>query len=386
MLTGVFSNRSVNHRLPTAQVSRDPQTFHRRLPGYAPTPLLTAPDLAAALGVGQLWLKYEASRMAMPAYKILGASWAVYRALCERLPAPLPPWQTIDELAAHLEPLRPLTLAAATDGNHGRAVARMAALLRLGAHIFVPAGTADARINAIESEGARVTVVDGSYEEAVRRSAEPSGPEWLVISDTSWPGYETVPRWIIEGYSTIFWEIEDQLAEQAAPPPDVVLVQTGVGALAAAVVHHMRRADLPHPPQIVNVEPTRAACVLASMQAGELVEVPGPHDSLMAGLNCGRPSLVAWPLLAQGIDLFLAIDDEAARQAMRDLAQQGIVAGETGAAGVAGLTTLLTDPQAASYRQQLGIGPQTRVLAIITEGITDPLAYEQIVGTPQASG
>jgi diaminopropionate ammonia-lyase len=229
-----------------------------------------------------------------------------------------------------------------------------------------------------------VTVVDGTYEDAVRRSAEPAGPAWLVISDTSWPGYETVPRWIIEGYSTIFWEVEDELAARGEPFPTLVAVQTGVGALAAAVVRHMRRPDLPHPPHIVNVEPTRAACVLASMQAGELVEVPGPHDSLMAGLNCGCPSLVAWPLLAQGIDMFVAIDDAAVPPAMRHLAQHGIVAGETGAAGVAGLAALLGSPQAATYRQQLGIGPATRVLALITEGITDPVAYAQLVGADSA--
>jgi diaminopropionate ammonia-lyase len=278
-----------------------------------------------------------------------------------------------------------LTLAAATDGNHGRAVARMARLLGFDAHIFVPAGTVMPRIEAIESEGATVTVVDGGYDDAIARSAQEAGERCLVISDTSWPGYEQVPRWVIDGYSTIAWEVDDELARRGEPQPDVVAVQMGVGALAGALTRHYRRPGLDHRPRLLGVEPTKAACVLASMEAGRIVTIPGPQDSIMAGLNCGTPSLIAWPTVSGGIDVFVAVPDERAREAMRTLAQAGVVSGESGAAGLAGLLEVVGSPDAGPARELLGLGPSSRVLVYSTEGATDPDAYLEIVGRPAAA-
>lgn len=361
--------------LPEANPTREPLALHRRLPGYEPTRLAEAPRIAARLGLERLWVKDESSRMGLPAFKIMGASWAVYRAvgqaLKERAGREIGPWATIDELAAQLAPLRPLTLTCATDGNHGRAVARMAKLLGFGARILVPSDMAPARIAAIESEGAEVVRHEGTYDEAVARSAREAGDRALVISDTSWPGYEEVPRWVIEGYSTIFWEIADELEGRGEPGPDVVAVQIGVGALAAAVVRHFRRPGVAPAPFILGVEPTRAACALASIEAGEIVELPGPHDSIMSGLNCGIPSPVAWPLVSRGIDGFIAVEDERARVAVRALAEEGIVAGECGAAGLAGLMT---------WRDAFGGNLSgKRALVITTEGATDPEAYRRII-------
>ena len=375
-----FFNPAVRPTLATDPPTREPLFFHELLPGYAPTPLVATPALARRLGVGQVWVKDESERLGLPAFKILGASWAVYRALTARLGDAITDWATLDELRARLAPLGSLTLVAATDGNHGRAVARMARLLDCSAHILVPAGTARARIEGIEREGATVAVVDGTYDDAVAQSAALASPTHLVISDTSWPGYEEVPRWVIEGYSTILWEIDDELAQHAASTPDLVLVQMGVGAFAAAVVRHYRRPGVAAPPHIVGVEPDTAACVLASLRAGALTEVPGPHPSIMAGLNCGLPSLIAWPALRDGLDATVAITDDAARDAMRDLAATGIVAGETGAAGLGGLVTLLTGPGADERRARLGITAATRVLLFSTEGATDPVAYAAIMG------
>lgn len=356
--------------------------FHRRLPGYAPTPLVDAPSLAGRLGVGRMWVKNESSRLGLPAFKMLGASWATYRALAERLGDTLEPWSTVDELRERVAALLPMTLAAATDGNHGRAVARMARLVGFGARIFVPAGTASARTDAIASEGAEVVVVNGTYDEAVARAADQAGDHCMVISDTSWPGYEDVPRWVIEGYATIFAEVDDALAAQGEPGPDIVAAQIGVGALAAAVARHYRRPGMQIAPRILGVEPEHAACVLASIAAGQVVTVPGPHDSIMAGLNCGTPSTVAWPDLRDGLDLFVAIADEWPRRAMRALAGTGIVAGETGSSGLAGLLALLTDSDAANVaaaRAALGATETSRVLVICTEGATDPANYRRIV-------
>lgn len=352
----------------------DPLVFHQRLPGYTPSPLRDAPDIAQELGLDRLWVKDESSRMGLPAFKILGASWAVYRALAQRLStsgAPtIPANASIDEVAIAVEPLKPLTLTCATDGNHGRAVARMARLLGLSAHIFVPDDMVQARQDAIASEGAQVTIVDGTYDDAVARSADVVDDRHLVISDTSWPGYEDIPRWVIDGYSTIFREVDDELARRGEAGPDLVAVQIGVGALAASVVSHYRHPDRTPRVFILGVEPTHAACVLASMEAGEIVQIPGPLDSIMSGLNCGLPSAIAWPLVSTGIDTFIAVDDERTREAMRALAREGVVAGECGGAGLAGLMTWI--------RCFGGGGQGKRALVVSTEGATDPDAYRQI--------
>jgi diaminopropionate ammonia-lyase len=185
------------------------------------------------------------------------------------------------------------------------------------------------------------------------------------VSDTSWDGYTTVPRTVIDGYATIFAEVDEQLA---ASLPDLVVAPMGVGALASAAVAHCSASAL-----VAVVEPLSAACGLRSAQAREPVYVPGPHDSIMAGLNCGSVSGIAWPTVRDGVDVFVAIDDERAEQAMRDLAAIGIVAGETGAASLAGLRALVE-----SHVLDLA---NRRALVLVTEGATDPVAYERIVGT-----
>ena len=372
-------NPGVRPRLETELPSRAPLAFHRRLPGYVATPLVEAPALARANGVARVWVKDESRRLGLPAFKMLGASWAAYRAVAERLGRDPEPWAGLDELRRVLAPLRPLTLAAATDGNHGRAVARMATLLGAGAEIYVPKGTASARIAAIQGEGARVTVVDGDYDAAVSAAAATAGERCLVIADVAWPGYERVPTWVVEGYATIFWEADDQLEALGDERPDLVVVPVGVGALAAAAVRHYRRRGLRPRPRLIGVEPLAAACVLRSLRAGQMVSVPGPHRSIMAGLNCGTPSLVAWPSLRAGLDAVVAVADERARQAMRDLAALGIVAGETGAASLAGLDELTSGPDAVEVRRALGLGTDARVLLLCTEGATDPDAYRRIV-------
>jgi diaminopropionate ammonia-lyase len=375
MSTRFFRNepKSFSGRAP----GREVLAFHRSLPGYEATTLVSAPDLAARLGVADVLVKDESNRLGLPSFKILGASWAVARALAEHAGKSEGPPGSLEELAARAAPLRPLTLAAAT-GNHGRAVARMARLLGLDARIFVPRGTARARIEGIESEGAEVEIVAGTYDDAVARSAAIAGSSCIVVSDTSWPGYDRVPCWVIEGYSTILIEIDEQLTRREAEPPNLVFVQMGVGALAAAVVRHFRRPGGLNA-AIVGVEPTRAACILASIEAGGIVSIPGPHDSIMAGLNCGTPSLVAWPEVSAGIDLYLAIEDERAREAMRLLADVGIVAGETGAAGLGALLEVLESEALEETRAALGLDATARVLLFCAEGATDPDAYREFV-------
>jgi diaminopropionate ammonia-lyase len=346
--------------------------FHQSIDGYAPTPLRRAPRTAEALGVAEVLVKDESIRLGMPAFKILGASWAIHRALVDRAGEELhsvPTYETLVDLA---ERIRPLMLSAATDGNHGRGVAHMARRLGFESRVYVPEGMAQARIDAIASEGATVTVVHGGYEDAVRRSAEDAGERCLVISDTSWPGYEDIPRWVVDGYETIFAEIDEAIAEQELLRPGFVALPMGVGALAAAGVRHYWGADDPRP-QLIGVEPVSAACVLLSVEADEIVTLTEPQTSMMAGLNCATPSLIAWPLVSRGLDAYVSVSDDRVPVAMRLLAADGVVAGETGAAGLAGMLRL------AGEADRLW-DADACVLLLATEGATDPENYERIVG------
>ncbi len=319
-----------------------PVGYHRSLPGYEPTRLIDAPELAAVWGVARVLLKFEEERFGLPAFKFLGASWAARQLLGD------PPYDPR------------ITLIAATDGNHGRAVARVARLAGTGATILVPRGTVQARIDAIAGEGAAVEVVDGSYDDAVRLSAQMADDTHIVLSDTSWPGYEEVPLHVIDGYATIFHEIDE--------PVDVALIPIGVGSLAAAAARHYA----PTGTRLVGVEPEGAACLLESVRAGRITEVPGPHTSIMAGLNAGLPSLVAWPDVSAGFDAFCAVDDQVAIDGMRALAGLGVRAGEVSGGTAGAAARIEHDPGAT-------------VLVLLTEGVTDPAAYERLVGGPAAT-
>ncbi|MCC6998585.1 MAG: diaminopropionate ammonia-lyase [Deltaproteobacteria bacterium] len=347
----------------------DVQAFHRSLPGYQPTPLLELPALARELGVGAVLLKDEAQRFGLNAFKVLGASYAIQR------------W-----LASQGKVAGGLTFATATDGNHGRAVAWSARRLGHKAVIFVPSNTVPARIEAIRGEGAEVVVVAGTYDDTVRRAAaEAAQHGWQVISDTAYPGYLEIPRWIMEGYGTLFAEIDAELGQRGQAAPDVVLLQAGVGGLACAgTLAYRRRGG--RVPTLVSVEPTDADCLLESIASpdGSIREAHGKQNSIMAGLNCGTPSLLAWPVLRAGMHGFLAVEDSFAEAAMRRLAagdggDPRVVSGESGAAGLAGLLALMTEPGLAGARGELGLGPAARVLLINTEGDTDPVNYRRIV-------
>lgn len=371
----VFMN-SVSELPPNTFEPNVALAFHKRLPGYAPTPVFSVPGLADRLGIGAVLINDESERLGLPAFKMLGASWASYRAVVAHTGIDPDAWSSVEDLAALLEPHLPLTLATATDGNHGRAVARFARLIGFGARIWVPAGTVDARIAAIESEGATVTVTYGSYDDAVAEAALAADDTTLVISDTSWPGYEIVPQWVIDGYSTMMSEIEDDTSSHGLPTPTVIVAPMGVGALAAAIVLHY--VDHDPRPVIIGAEPTNAACVMAALEAGEVVTLPGPHDTTMVGLSCGTASPIAFPTIRAGLSAAVSFDDDWAEEAMRLLAAQGIVAGETGAAAFATLLALVD--RRPDLRGEFNLGPHDVALVIVTEGATDPINYRSIVG------
>lgn len=339
-----FFERDARFPKPDPAVLR----FHETLPEYQPTPLHSLTDLARELGIASLLVKDESARFGLKAFKALGASWAIHRFLDRQGRAGV-------------------TFAAATDGNHGRAVAWSARLTGNRAVIYVPRQTVRARIDAIRGEGAEVIVVDGTYDDAVRRADHDSKINgWQVISDTAYPGYMEIPAWVIEGYSTMFREIQAR--------PDIVIIQAGVGGLAAATVKYFAGA------KIVCVQPSAADGLLesASSENGEPRSTQKSQRTIMAGLACGTPSLSAWPVLKRGVTLFMSVDDRFAAEAMRRLHPR-IISGETGAAGLAGLIALCREPEFVQSKEQLGLCGESSVLVISTEGDTDPENYRAIV-------
>ena len=249
----------------------------------------------------------------------------------------------------------------ATDGNHGRAVAHMAALLGLGATVFVPDVMSPAAAAAIEGEGADVvrttTDYDGAVIAAAAFASERSDRE--LVQDTAWPGYEQVPAWIVEGYDTMLEEVDEQLGAA----PDLVAVPVGVGSLAQAVVSHYRRSGSPHP-AVLSVEPDSAACVLASLVAGAPVTV-ATRETVMAGLNCGTVSTSAWPVLHAGCDAAVAVTDAEALRAVGDLGRRGVSSGPSGAATLAGVRAALGTPE---RRDALALDSRSTIVALSTEG------------------
>lgn len=346
------------------------QGFHRTLSGYAPTPLASVPELAAELGVGHVFVKNESDRLGLPAFKILGASWAVCRALCARFGLDAA-GMTVPALRDYVRANAPAghapVLVTATDGNHGRAVARMAKLLGLAARIYIPKGLSDAAIEGIEGEGAELVALEATYDEVVEAAAHSTAgnSQDLLVQDTSWPGYTDIPRWIVDGYTTLFTEIDQTLRELGHPGPDLVACPVGVGSLAHALVDYYRSAGNPRP-SLLSVEPETAACIAQSLLAGCPVTVDTSFPSIMAGLNCGTPSELGWPSLRAGLDAAITVSENECRQAVLDLSELGQDAGPCGAATLAGVRNALADDD---RRAQLNLGPESVIVLVSTEGL-----------------
>jgi diaminopropionate ammonia-lyase len=359
------------------------RAFHESIPGYAPTPLVSVPAVAAEFGVAHVLVKHEAERFGLPSFKIVGASWAVNAALSDVLG--LAPQRTLVDLQDAVAPLRGrAALTTATDGNHGRAVARMARELGLDSIVYVPDEIASARADAIRAERAEVEVVPGSYDAAVRyaadcaaRSAEDGGLRHVLVSDTSWDGYTRIPLAVSDGYTTIFEEMKAQFVGLlgSAATIDVAVVPVGVGAFASAAVNSLLGCA------VVSAEPTAADCLWRSLEAGKPVVVPGPHGSTMAGLNCGEVSYNAWPVLAQGVRAAVRLSDLEATAAVRELAGLGIASSESGAASLAALRRLRLDARAGSL-----LRPASSVVLFDTEGVTDQVAYNAAIARKECLG
>ncbi|HEQ98972.1 MAG TPA: diaminopropionate ammonia-lyase [candidate division Zixibacteria bacterium] len=365
----------------------DIRDVHRSLKEYKPTPLIDLPGLAEHLGIGRLLIKDEAQRFGLKAFKALGATYAIYRFVCGEfeksgLDIPSPEFfYSAEEIISSAQ----YTFCTATDGNHGRGVAWTASKLRQNAVIYMPKNTVSARIENIRGHGADVYIVDGAYDDAVRicrDEAEKYG--WQIISDTAWPGYETIPEWIMAGYLTIFREIDESLKKKDSI--DCFIVQGGVGALAASASWYYNTVHSQTGLRIVSVEPREAACLLESIDTpqGEPVKSRGKLNSIMAGLNCGTPSITAWPFIKQGIDIFITVTDRDAVEAMRTyyyphVNDPRIVSGESGASSLAALKVLCLHDDYKDALNSIGLNKQSTVVLLNTEADTDPEFFKNAV-------
>ncbi|HRP97224.1 MAG TPA: diaminopropionate ammonia-lyase [Rhodocyclaceae bacterium] len=356
-------------------------------PGYAPTALHALPALAGRLGLGRLCYKDESTRFGLKSFKALGGAYAVFRliqkAVAARHNGHVPGAAEILS-GAYRDIVSALTVTCATDGNHGRSVAWGAQLFGCRCVIYIHATVSDGRRDAIAHYGAEVVRVPGNYDDSVRHAAaEAERNGWTVVSDTTYEGYRDIPIDVMHGYGVMSREIVHALDDA---PPTHVIVQAGVGALAASVCANFWLAWGERRPRFIVVEPQQADCLFESGRAGHPVAIHGELDTVMAGLACGEVSPVAWEILRDGADFFSTVADRFALEAMRVFARPAgtdpaIVAGETGGSGLALLLAAAAD---ADIWHALGLGPHARVLLIGSEGDTDPQIYRNVVGLDAA--
>ena len=334
--------------------------------------------MADELSLKALHYKDESSRFELASFKALGGAYAVQLILRDAISQLLGQEITLEEvdLVSHPESARSVTVVTATDGNHGRSVAWGARRFGCSCEIYMHEHVSHGRQAAVEALGARVHRVEGNYDDSVHVAmADASANDWLMVSDTSWPGYLDIPRNVMGGYTVMTSEAMDQWPH--AEPPTHVFIQGGCGGLAGAVCADLWQRYGMHKPRVIIVEPAPAACLYESACAGEPRVVNIKTESLMAGLSCGEASLIAWPILKLGAEDFLTITDESIGPLMGRLArEESIVAGESAVAGLAGLMEAHGDED---LRGALSLTESSRVLVFGTEGATDPAVYRQLV-------
>lgn len=357
----------------TAEVAKNVRRFHQGMKGYQTTPLISLEQLAQQLNVGSIYVKDEALVIGLDSFKVLGASYAILKLLSKVL--------NLNEATmsfADLEriPKNKFTFVTATDGNFGKAVAWVGKQLGQKAIVYVPHNMTMRRRNAIKMFGAIVLEPEGedkSYDGAVHEASTYLGKDnYLVVSDTSWEGYEEVPTSVMQGYLTMCDEVAEQLSHFGLRKPSHLFLQVGVGGFAASVLGYYNSVFGNDRPISTVVEPTTAACFLESMKNDKLTHIK-TGDTVMAGLCCGEPSTLAWPVLFNCADHFIAIPDDAAVDAVRILANpkppdKAIIAGESGAAGIGCLIRILnTNPDIV---KKLDITKDSTILVFNTEGAT----------------
>lgn len=366
--------------------ARKARSFHKSFPEYKETPLRSLNALSAHLGVKGIYVKDESYRFGLNAFKVLGGSYSIGNIVAERLGQDISelPYEKLvsDEVRARLDGLAFVT---ATDGNHGRGVAWTASRLGLKSVVYMPKGSALERLHNIQALGAQASITEFNYDDAVRLAAsEAEKNGWVLVQDTAWDGYEDIPAWIMQGYTTMAYEAVEQLQEVK---PTHVFLQAGVGALSGGVtgfISDFYKGD--DRPIITIVEPNKADCIFRTAKAadGRIHCVTGSMNTIMAGLACGEPCTIGWEVLRDYADNFVSIPDYVAAKGMRILGNPmeddpKVISGESGAATLGFVAELMENESLDWLREQLQITADSQILCFSTEGDTDKENYRRIV-------
>lgn len=363
--------------------------FHKSFPQYSVTPLQKLSALASYLGVKGIYCKDESYRFGLNAFKVLGGSYAMGRYIAKELGRDISqlPYNVLssDKLR---EEFGQATFFTATDGNHGRGVAWAAKRLGQKAVVRMPKGTTKTRFDNIAKEGAEVTIEEVNYDDCVRMAAAEAAKteHGIIVQDTAWAGYEEIPSWIMQGYGTLVLEADKQLKENGVDRPTHVFVQAGVGSLAGAVVGYFAHKYKENPPVMVVCEASAADCLYRSaVQAdGNLVNVTGDLQTIMAGLACGEGNTIGWDILKNHVTVFASCPDWMSAKATRIYANPlendpHIISGESGSVPLGLAYTVLHDEDAKDLKEALKLDENSNILVISTEGDTDPVRYREIV-------
>lgn len=350
-------------------------------PGYGVTPLLSLDTLADEAGVKAVYYKDEASRFGLGSFKALGGAYAVFCLLKAKIEKQTGTQVSVADVLArtHADIAAGYTVACATAGNHGRSVAWGAQLFGCPCHIYLHKGVGPDRADAIAKYGAVIHRVDGNYDDSVRAAAsDAERHDWTIVSDTSYPGYMDIPKFVMQGYAVMFDEIVQQLG---ATTLSHVFAQGGVGGLASAAAGCFWDKWGSARPELVVVEPDHASCLFESARGSKITTIDGALDTHMLGLACGEPSVLAWDILSRGADYFMTIPDSIIFDEIRQLkakryGNESIIAGESAVAGLAGFRRVAADPY---LRKATGLDENSTVLLFGTEGDTDPAMYKRII-------
>ena len=367
--------------------TRRAQAFHSGIPGYGPTPLAHLSNMAGYLGLKDLFVKDEAYRFGLNAFKVLGGSYAIDRFIARKTGREDLSYEELTDPEVR-EEMGQFTFFSATDGNHGRGVAWAARRLGQKAVIFMPKGSTQPRLRHILDEGAKATIEEVNYDDCVRLAAAASAktPNSVVIQDTAWEGYSDIPSWIMQGYGTMALEAGLQLELAGAQRPTHIFIQAGVGSLAGAVCGYYANLYRDNPPKVIVVEARAADCFYRGAAAGdgEARKVTGDIQTIMAGLACGEPNPIGWDILKNHAACFLSCPDWVAARGMRMLGvplkgDPTVISGESGAVNMGAIAAIMEFPEYQELRQALGLGRDSIVLTFSTEGNTDPNYFRRVV-------
>ncbi|MGB5823821.1 MAG: diaminopropionate ammonia-lyase [Proteocatella sp.] len=370
------------------EIMRSVRVFHGKFAEYQVTPLHSLNELSKRLGVEKLWVKDESYRFGLNAFKVLGGAYAVGKYLSEKLDIDISELSFEDLKSSEIKSkLGNLTFVTATDGNHGRGIAWAASKLGQKSVIFMPKGSSVLRLENIKKEGAEASITDFNYDDTVRVASQYAKKNnGILIQDSSWEGYEKIPRWIMQGYCTLIDEAIEQIRSEGHERPTHVFLQAGVGAFAGGILGYLTSKFGNDRPITAIIEPEEAACIYKSAKVGDgrTHAVSGDMPTIMAGLACGEPSIVSWDILRDFANFYISCSDKLSARGMRILGNPlpgdpQIISGESGAVGIGVISKILEDDAYGKLADELQLTNDSKILIISTEGDTDSEGYRKIV-------